>query len=135
MISQTNFNTLGMGREICLPIQEKTGSFSVEEEGLLLFATPVLENVDYIPSNLEKYIASTMDNEYLDRLHLFLLFDEDKRVFFLEGVWEFHTLDCTTFNALLRHIEEVAIMVKSQMYQTLCSDLVYVLAGHTKTKK
>lgn len=128
MISASTYQELLKGKDLSIPIQEEVGIFSREDENLLVFATPVLDQVSYIPPSLGKYIARTLKDEHMQKKHLFVIFDEDQQTFFLEGIWDLGSLDTDKFNYLINDIRELAYEVKQDIYKTLCIDLVYAVA-------
>ena len=134
MISSAQYQRLRYGDSVQVPIEEEEGSFQMEDDNLLIFSTPVLEEVDYIPPSLREYVQKSLQDPYLQSRHLFILFDEEKRAFFLEGIWEFETLDHTSLNALYEEIRESASDIKLAIYKALCKDLVFVLAKEARNK-
>ena len=132
MFSQQAMQSLHHGEKVIIPVQEEKGSFVKEDEDLLIFSTPVLESVEYIPPTLDHYVEKMLDDPYMQNAHLFILFDEEKKSLFLEGIWDMSLMQPGDLTKLISQVREIALEVKGDIYKALCQDLVYVLANKSQ---
>lgn len=120
--------------EFSIDVGEERGDFFVDEaKDEIIFTTPVLEEIGYMPPSVSSYLRRAESEGYLRAKRLFLDYEEEEGRIYLRGKWVFSKLGAEHFDGLIQLLQEVAADVKIDLYKACCKDLLYVVAHKAYT--